>query len=58
MRAERLISYGAFPPCDVLAQDIGQLTKSQADKFEHPIRQHMGFLRGVSKDAIVSQKGY
>ena len=58
MRAKILISYGAFPPPDALAQDSGQLTESQADKFGHPVGPCLGFLWDVSKDAIVSQKGY
>ena len=58
MRVKILISYGALPPPDALAQASGQLTKPQADKFGHPIGPIVGFLRGVSKDTVVSHKGY
>lgn len=59
MRAKILISYGVFfsLPSDALAQDSGQLTGSQVDKFGHPVGLCMGFLWDWSKDAIISSEG-
>lgn len=42
---------------DALAQVCGQLTEFQAARFGHPAGSVMGFLQGVSEDALVSQKG-
>lgn len=47
----------SFSPAGALAQDSGQLTESQADKFGHPVGAGMGFPQGVSEDAVVTSKG-
>jgi len=58
VQAKMLISYGAFPPPDALAEDSGQLAASQGGRFGHLVGSCIGFLRGVSKDALISPKGY